>query len=82
LSTVPSICHISGEASQAKTTKVTGDTGIIQAVIDEDANTFSPGDIFTVEIIGIKRTSTPTTEIANIVIVVEVEPVSDSPHSY
>lgn len=82
LTTVPSIRHISGEASQAKTTKVTGDTGITQAVINESANIFSPGDIITAEIIGVERTSTPTTEIANVVIVVEVEPVSDSPNAY
>lgn len=84
LSTVPSIRHISGEASQAKTTKVTGDTGITQAVINESANTFAPGDIISAQLVGVERSPsvTPTTEIHNVVIVIEVEPVSDSPHSF
>lgn len=82
LSTRPSIRHISGEASQAKTTKVTGDTGITQAVINEDANTVVPGDIISAQIVGVERTAYPTTEMQNVVIVVEFEPVSDSPNAY
>jgi hypothetical protein len=67
------ISHVSGEASQQKTTKVTGDTGITQGVVDPTANTFTAGDIFTYELY-LQRTATPTTEIANPCIVVELEP--------
>ena len=81
LSTVPSIGHVSGESSQQKTTKVTGDTSIIQAVIDETANTVSPGDMITT-VFNLDRTSSPTTEISNPAIVVELEPVSDSPNAF
>ena len=75
LSTTCKIAHVSGEAAQHKTTKITGDTGIVQSVINASQNSFSPGDIikgtFTVE-----RTSSPTTEIRNPCIVVELEPVN------
>ena len=47
LTTVPSIGYVSGEASQQKTTAVTGDTSITQAVVDQAANSFNPGDVFT-----------------------------------
>lgn len=73
LSTVPSIGHVSGETSQQKTTKITGDTNITQAVIDTDNNSFNPGDSITVEF-NINRTATPTTEINNPCIVVELDP--------
>ena len=73
LSTVPSISYISGELSQQKTTKISGDTGIQQAVIDQDANTLSPGDVLTYDIT-IDRTATPATEISSPVIVVEFDP--------
>jgi len=81
LSTKPSIAHVSGEASQQKTTKVTGDTGIAQAVINASANTVAPGDVITCSF-SVERTSTPTTEISNPVIVVEFEPVSGTPHAH
>ncbi len=81
LSTVPTISHVSGETSQQKTTKITGDTGITQAVIDETANIVSPGDVIST-VFTLNRTSSPTTEISNVIIVVELEPVSDSPNAY
>jgi len=73
LSTRPLISHVSGEASQHKTTRLTGDTGVTQAVIDGDANTFSAGDIFTYDF-DLVRTASPTTEISNIVLCAELEP--------
>jgi len=74
LSTKMSINHISGEASQQKTTKVTGDTGITQAVIDQDANSVVPGDVITYTLT-VDRTATPTIEMSNLVVVVELEPL-------
>ncbi|MFA6735898.1 MAG: hypothetical protein WCR87_03145 [Saccharofermentanales bacterium] len=74
LSTRPSIGHISGEASQHKTTLVTGDTGMTQAVIDGDANSFSAGDIFTYDL-DLVRTASPDTEISSIVVCAELEPL-------
>jgi hypothetical protein len=74
LSTRPSIAHVSGEASQQKTTKVPGDTGIAQAVIDATANTFSEGDVFSMDFT-VVRTSSPTTEMSQCVVVVELEPI-------
>ena len=74
LTTQPAIAHVSGEASQQKTTKVTGDTGITQAVMNSSANTYAAGDVITYDRI-ITRTASPTTELANWVLVVELEPV-------
>jgi len=74
LTTRPSIEHVSGEASQNKTTKVTGDTGITQAVIDQDANTVAPGDMITA-VLTVVRTATPATEMSNLAIVVELQPL-------
>lgn len=73
LSTNPDIAHVSGEASQQKTTAVTGDTGITQSVINQSANTFNPGDVFT-HSFTITRIASPTTEISNPVIMIEFEP--------
>jgi len=73
LTTQASICHVSGEASQHKTTVITGDTGIAQAVVDPDNNTFTRGDLFTCDFT-LVRTASPTTEIKNPCIVVEFEP--------
>lgn len=75
LTTKPSIAHVSGEVSQQKTTLITGDTGIAQAVIDTDNNSYNPGDVLTAELT-LQRTATPTTEMINPVIVVELEPES------
>jgi len=74
LSTLPAISHVSGEASQHKTTKVTGDTGIQQGVVDVTANTFTAGDIFTYEFY-LERTTPSDAEIAGPCIVVELEPI-------
>jgi len=74
LTTRPSIGHVSGETSQQKTTRVTGDTGIKQAVVSATANAFTDGDMLTYKI-DLVRTGTPTTEISNIVLVVELEPI-------
>lgn len=73
LTTKPSITYVSGEDSQQKTTIVAGDTGIAQAVIDTDNNTFNAGDVLTADFI-LERTASPTTEIKTPVIVVELEP--------
>jgi len=72
-STPPAIAHVSGEAAQQKTTVVTGDTGITQAVINKTNAVFSPGDIIQVDL-NMTRTSSPTTEMNNPCIVVELEP--------
>jgi len=72
LTTKPSIGYVSGEDSQQKTTKITGDTGIAAAVVNPDANTYNPGDVITADLT-LERT-TPDTEMSNPVIVVELEP--------
>jgi len=74
LTTKPKILHVSGEASQQKTTKITGDTGITHAVMNASANTYTAGDVITWDRT-ITRTASPTTEIANLVVVVEFEPI-------
>jgi len=66
---------VSGEASQQKTTKVAGDTGITQGVVSPSADDYSPGDVFTADLV-LTRTNSPTTEMANVAIVVELEPVN------
>lgn len=81
LTTKPSISYVSGEASQQKTTKVTGDTGVTQAVVNTSANTVAPGDVLTCTFT-VERTASPTSEISNPVIVVEFEPVIATPHAY
>lgn len=73
LTTPPVIEHTSGEASQQKTTVITGDTGITQAVMDTDNNSFNPGDVINYDLT-ITRMSSPTTEIRTPCIVVELEP--------
>ena len=76
LSTPAVIMFVSGEtAGTRKTTKVTGDTGITQAVIDPAANEFSPGDTITFDF-SLTRTS-PTHEVTDPVIVVELELILD-----
>jgi len=74
LSIRPAIAHVSGEASQQKTTKVTGDTGIRQATIDTDADTLTDGDVLSYDL-DLARTASPTTEITNVILVVELEPI-------
>ena len=74
LTTKPAIASNSGEtASAQKTTKVTGDAGILQAVINTSANAVSPGDVISWDLT-LTRTGSPPTEIKNPVVVVEFEP--------
>ena len=73
LTTLPAIAHVSGEASQHKTTAVVGDTGITRSVMNPAANEFSIGDVFSYSM-ELTRTASPTTEIKNPVIVVKLEP--------
>lgn len=74
LTTVARIGHVSGEASQQKTTNsIAGDASVTQAVVDQTANSFNPGDVFTYALT-LDRTSSPTTEISNIVVLLEFDP--------
>lgn len=74
LTTKPKVAHVSGEASMQKTTLETGDTGITQAVINQAANEFAVGDVIQWNML-LTRTASPTTEMSNPAIVVEVEPL-------
>lgn len=74
LTTTAKIAHISGETSQKKTTIEGAGTGVVEAVIDTTANTFSPGDVLSAAFI-LERTASPTSEIKNPVILVELEPI-------
>ena len=72
--TRPSIVHVSGEAAQQKTTHTdAADTGIGAPVINESANTFSPGDVLVWDLLYSGSTN-PTTKMNNAAILVEVEP--------
>lgn len=82
LSTYPCVSHVSGETSQQKTTKMTGDTGITQAVIDTDHNIVAPGDVITAKFYLTRTASQIITEISNPTVVVEFEPVSGSPNAF
>ena len=74
LTTKPKIAHVSGEASQQKTTyPEAADTGITAAALNYAANTFGPGDVITADF-DITRTASPTTEISFPGIIVELEP--------
>lgn len=74
LTTKPKIAHVSGEASMQKTTLETGDTGITQAVINVAASEFAVGDVITWNML-LTRTASPTTEMSNPTVIVEVEPL-------
>lgn len=74
--TVPSIGHVSGESASLghKTSfDEAGDTGVIQPVINENANTFEVGDIFTWTAI-YSGASSPNVKIQSPGIIVELEP--------
>lgn len=71
--TTPKIAGNNGSASAQKTTKVTGDAGIVAGVINPSARSFSPGDVFTFDFT-LTRTASPTTEMSNLVVVAELEP--------
>jgi len=73
LTTKPIIAHVSGEASQQKTTKTSTDTGVTQSVLNTNT-AVAQGDILTFDMI-LTRTATPTTEIKTMAVVVEFEPV-------
>ena len=73
LATMPAISHVSGEAAQQKTTGKTGDTGITAAVLDYTNYTFEIGDVFECTFI-MTRTASPTTEMSNPCVIVELEP--------
>ena len=72
LSTKPSI---GGNASTAGTQKSSFDgvASTTAAVVSSSANTFVKGDVFTCSLT-LVRTASPTTEIRNPVVVVELEP--------
>jgi hypothetical protein len=72
LTTKPIIAHVSGEASQQKTTKTSTDTGVTQTVLSS-ANTVADGDVITYDLT-LTRTASPTTEMSNAAVVVEFEP--------
>jgi hypothetical protein len=72
LTIAPIIEHVSGEVSQQKTTVISGDTGITEAVMDSDANSFNPGDVITYDLV-VTRT-TPETEIRTPCVIIELEP--------
>lgn len=73
LATRPAIAHVSGESGGQKTTGKAGDTGITQAVLDYTNYTFEIGDVFECTFI-MTRTASPTTEMDNPCVVVELEP--------
>jgi len=73
LSTTPKIAGVSGEAGAQKTTIVTGDTAVVQAVINPAANSYSPGDVITGSIL-IQRTGSPDTEMESPVLAVDLFP--------
>lgn len=72
LTTQPYITHVSGEAATNKTSIAAVSGSIVEAVIDLTANSITKGDIITCDYV-ITRTATPTTEINNPCIVVELE---------
>lgn len=74
LTTKPKIAHVSGEASAQKTTLETGDTGITQCVVNAAACEFAVGDVIQWNML-LTRTASPTTEMSNPSLVVEVEPI-------
>ena len=74
LTTKPKVAHVSGEAAMQKTSLETGDTGITQAVMNAAANEFAVGDVITWNL-ELTRTASPTTEIHNPAVTVEVEPI-------
>lgn len=73
LTTQPYIDANNASASAQKTTKATGDTGIQQAGVSSSANSVSLGDLVSFDAT-LTRTASPTTEMANAVVVVEIEP--------
>ena len=75
LTTTPVISGEVGSASRQKTTKTSDDVsdGCRQAVINTSADSFDKGDMFTYKFT-LTRTATPTTEMNNLCVVVELYP--------
>ena len=72
LTTQPKILDKQSAASAQRTSIKSGEA-VIEAVLDQDNVNFLPGDVFTCNRT-LTRTATPTTEISNVVLVVELEP--------
>lgn len=70
LSTKPKIAHVSGEAASAQSTFDTGD-GITAAVMDDDNNSFDAGQVLMLDV-DLTRTASPTTEMSNLVVLVDL----------
>lgn len=73
LTTRPTIGYVSGEASQQKTTAITGDTAITQAAIDTSANEVTRGDVLSYDLI-VNSQSSPDAKLHNPCVVVVFEP--------
>ena len=71
LTTQPKIYGINGAASTNRNTAASGE-GVIEDVIDASAAAVSRGDALTWDL-NIVRTASPTTEIANAFLVVEIQ---------
>ncbi len=74
LTTKPQVAHVSGEASSQKTTLEAVDTGITQAVVNVAASEFAVGDVISWNML-LTRQASPTTEMSNPSVIVEVEPL-------
>ncbi len=74
LTTKPQIAYVSGEAAVQKSTLVTTGTGLTQAVVNVAASEFAVGDVITWNML-LTRTASPTVEVSNPSIIVEVEPL-------
>lgn len=72
LTTTPKIAGVSGESGSQKTTLVTGDTAIVQGVVNPAANSFDRGDVFTCNIK--LQVTTPEDYVESIVLVVDLLP--------
>ena len=70
LTTQPKIYGKNGAASANRTTIQSGE-GVIEAVINDSAAAVSPGDVLTWDIV-LTRTASPTTEMADAFVVVEL----------
>lgn len=73
LTTKCTITATSGEVAQHKTTAVTGDTGIVQSVLDSDNVDVSIGDIISATIT-VNRTSTIDAEAKRLCVAVMFQP--------
>ena len=76
-STAPAIAYVSGEANAARTTAnvISGEAkGILPAVVNPTYATLAAGDIVYMQL-DVTRTATPTNEIAQIAVVVDIDPV-------